>query len=163
MAAPCRQFATRGWTRPMTDTISNYDMQIGSGIAAFEAKHFARASGLLSPLAEAGDPQAQYRMAIMAQNGLGMHENHGMAFRFMKAAAEAGMDIAQHGLGFMFLEGECTEQDPVQAAHWFRLAAEQGLVGSQTTLAMLYEEGRGVEKDPEEARKWYRRAGFDEV
>lgn len=145
----------------MSDTISDYDMQIGSGIAAFEAKHFARATGLLSPLAEAGDPQAQYRMAIMAQNGLGMHENQGMAFRFMKAAAEAGLDVAQHGLGFMYMEGECTDKDPVQAAHWFRQAAEQGLAGSQTTLAMLYEEGRGVEKDPEEARKWYRRAGFE--
>ena len=102
-------------------------------------------------------------MAIMAQNGLGMHENQGLAYRFMKAAAEAGMDIAQHGLGFMYLEGECTDRDPVQAAHWFRLAAEQGLVGSQTTLARLYAEGLGVEKNPEEARKWYRLAGFDEV
>jgi hypothetical protein len=101
-------------------------------------------------------------MAIMAQNGLGMHENHDLAFEYMRSAAESGLDIAQHGLGFMYMEGECTEQDPEKAVYWFRKAAEQGLAGSQTTLAMMYEEGRGVEKDQEEANRWYRLAGFDE-
>jgi len=138
------------------------DMDLGSGIAAFEAKHFSSAVGLLSPLADGGDPEAQYRMAIMAQNGLGMHENHLMAYKYMKAAAEVGLGMAQHGLGFMYMEGECTTQNGAKAVEWFRKAAEQGLVGSQTTLAMLYEEGRLVEKDLEEARKWYRLAGFDE-
>jgi len=138
------------------------NMDLASGIAAFEAKHFARAAGLLSPLADGGDPEAQYRMAIMAQNGLGMTENQLLAFKYMRSAAESGLGFAQHGLGFMYMEGECTAQNSAKAVEWFRKAAEQGLVGSQTTLAMLYEEGRGVEKDPEEARKWYRMAGFDE-
>lgn len=146
----------------MSDQISNYDMELGSGIAAFESKQFSHAAGLLSPLADGGDPQAQYRMAIMAQNGLGMHENRLLAFTYMKSAAEVGLDIAQHGLGFMYMEGECTDKDPEKAAHWFRKAAEQGLAGSQTTLAMMYEEGRGVEKDLDEANKWYRLAGFEE-
>ena len=110
----------------MTDELTDFDMELGSGIAAFESRHFARAAGLLSPLADGGDPQAQYRMAIMAQNGLGMHENHLLAFKYMTAAAEAGLDVAQHGLGFMYMEGECTDKDPAKAVHWFRKAAEQG-------------------------------------
>lgn len=146
----------------MSDQITDYDMTLGSGIAAFEGKHFSSAAGLLSPLADAGNPQAQYRMAIMAQNGLGMHENRLLAFKYMKAAAEFGLDIAQHGLGFMYMEGECTDKDPEKAMHWFRQAAEQGLAGSQTTLGMMYEEGRGVDKNQEEANKWYRLAGFTE-
>ncbi len=141
---------------------SGLDMELSSGIAAFESRQFSQAAGLLSPLADAGDPEAQYRMAIMAQNGLGMHDNQLLAFKYMKAAAEAGIGLAQHGLGFMYLEGECTEKDPEKAVHWFTKAAEHGLAGSQTTLAMMYEEGRGVEKNPEEARKWYRLAGFEE-
>lgn len=146
----------------MNEAISNQDMDLGSGIAAFEAKQFSRAVGLLSPLADAGHPEAQYRMAIMAQNGLGMLPNPLMAYKNMRAAAEAGLGLAQHGLGFMYMEGECVEQDPARAATWFRKAAEQGLAGSQTTLAMLYEEGRGVPRDPEEARRWYHAAGFTE-
>jgi TPR repeat protein len=146
----------------MSEQLTEFDMELGSGIAAFESRHFSRAAGLLSPLADGGNREAQYRMAIMAQNGLGMHENQDLAFRYMKAAAEAGLDVAQHGLGFMYMEGECTDRDAKKAVHWFRKAAEQGLAGSQTTLAMMYEEGRGVDKNMDEANKWYRMAGFDE-
>lgn len=144
----------------MNESSNGMEMDLSSGIAAFEGKNFAKALALLSPLAEQGEPEAQYRLAIMAQGGLGMVVNELMAYKNMKAAAEAGHAMAQHGLGFMYLEGECTHQNLPKAVEWFRKAAEQGLAGSQTTLAMLYEEGRGVEKDVEEAQRWYKRAGF---
>jgi hypothetical protein len=146
----------------MSEDNSGLDMELSSGIAAFESRQFAQAAHLLGPLAEAGNPEAQYRLAIMAQNGLGMHTNPLLAYSYMKSAAEAGISLAQHGLGFMYLEGECADKNPEKAVQWFRKAAEQGLAGSQTTLAMLYEEGRGVPKDQEEANRWYRAAGFEE-
>ncbi|WP_419583622.1 tetratricopeptide repeat protein, partial [Thiolapillus sp.] len=103
------------------------EMALNSGIAAFEAKHFVRAAELLEPLAEAGNAEAQYRVAIMAQNGLGMVENQLQAYKNMKAAAEAGLPFAQHGLGFMYLEGECVDKDGKKALAWFMKGAEQGL------------------------------------
>ncbi|MBK1717627.1 tetratricopeptide repeat protein [Thiocystis violacea] len=146
----------------MTDDPTPIDMELASGIAAFESKQFSRAVGLLSPLAERGDIDAQYRMAIMAQNGLGMLPNPLMAFSYMKNAAKAGFNLAQHGLAFMYMQGECTDKNPAKAIEWFKKAADQGLVGSLTTLAMMYEEGQGVEKDLEEAKRLYRLAGFEE-
>jgi TPR repeat protein len=137
------------------------DPDYSSGVAAFEAKNFIQAMQFLYPLAEAGNADAQHRVAIMCQNGLGVVRNDKRAFEMMKAAAEQGYDIAQHGLGFMYLMGECVEKDGAQAAKWFRKAADQGLAGSLTTLAMMYEEGNGVEKDQEEAKRLYARAGFD--
>jgi TPR repeat protein len=145
----------------MNEQNTGLDMELSSGIAAFESRQFTRAGRLLSPLAEAGDPDAQYRMAIMAQNGLGMHDNLALAFRYMQQAAQSGHALAQHGLAFMYLEGECTDQDGEKAVEWFKKAAEQGLAGSQTTLGMMYEEGRGVAQDMDEARKWYKLAGFE--
>ncbi|NKN33961.1 tetratricopeptide repeat protein [Marichromatium bheemlicum] len=144
------------------DDTHGLDMDLASGIAAFEARQFTRATSLLAPLAEDGNAEAQYRMAIMAQNGLGMVANSALAYRYMHAAATAGLGLAQHGLGFMYLQGECAEQDHSQAAHWFGKAAEQGLIGSMTTLAMLYEQGLGVEQDQAEATRLYRLAGFEE-
>lgn len=146
----------------MTDPRTGLDMDLSSGIAAYEAKHFSRASGLLSPLAEQGDPEALYRVAIMAQNGLGMCANPLLAHRYMHAAAQAGHALAQHGLGFMYLAGECAPKDPTQAAVWFRKAAEQGLAGSMLTLALLYEQGQGVPQDAEEAACWYQRASQEQ-
>ncbi|MCG8426083.1 MAG: sel1 repeat family protein, partial [Chromatiales bacterium] len=94
---------------------SQFDMELSSGIAAFESKHFGNAAKILSPLADQGNVEAQYRMAIMAQNGLGMTVNELLAYKYMKSAAESGLAIAQHGLGFMYLEGECVEKNPTKA------------------------------------------------
>src|SRR5690606_30934248 len=123
------------------------DVNFNSAMSAFEAKHFSRAMQLLSPFAEQGNAEAQHRMAIMYQNGLGMARSPEAAVKWMRAAAEQGHALAQHGLGFMYLEGECVPKDGAQAAHWFKLAADQGLAGSLTTLAMMYEQGNGVEQD----------------
>ena len=137
-------------------------MELASGIAAFEAKHFATAIRFLSTLAEAGEAEALYRMAIMAQNGLGMVADSGMALAYMTTAAEAGHALAQHGLGFMYMEGEGVSRNGDQAVHWFTRAAEQGLQGSMTTLGMMYREGKGVPVDPEEAGRWFGKAGFED-
>ena len=51
------------------------EVELSSGLSAFEAKHFSRAMQLLSPLAESGNTEAQHRCAIMYQNGLGNKEN----------------------------------------------------------------------------------------
>ena len=138
---------------PSGARMSDIDMDLASGIAAFEAKEFANAKQLLYPLAEQGNAEAQYRLAIMAQVGLGMVKNCASAVKWMRAAAGQGFGLAQHGLGFMYLQGECTKTDPAEAAKWFRLAADQGLSGSQATLAMMYGQGIGVERDLAEAGK----------
>ena len=61
-------------------------MELSSGIAAFTAKEFGRAMQMLSPLAEAGEPEAQFRVAIMHQNGLGVVANPDKALQVMRAA-----------------------------------------------------------------------------
>ena len=47
------------------------ELDLVSGISAFEAKEFTKSMQLLSPLAEQGLAEAQYRMGMMFQNGLG--------------------------------------------------------------------------------------------
>ena len=142
--------------------IKDSSISLASGISAFEAKQFSRAMQLLNPLAIDGNPDAQYRVAVMYQNGLGVVRNEPMAVKWMTEAATAGLALAQHGLGFMYMEGDCIEQDGPLAVRWFTLSAEQGLVGSQTTLAMIYEQGIGIPQDPEKAREWYSKAGFND-
>ena len=141
--------------------MSEPDMDLASGIAAFEAKEFRRALQLLTPLAEDGDSDAQFRPAIMCQNGLGMVTNEARALHWMQASARQDHGLALHGLGVMYLYGECVDKDESEALKYFRRAADQGLAGSLTTLAMMYEEGMGVEKDPLRAQALYRQAGFD--
>ena len=141
----------------------NAEIDLASGIAAFEAKHFPRAMQLLSPAAEQGNPQAQHMLAIMYQNGLGVVQSDMAAYKWMRDSAEQDYALAQHGIGFMYLEGECIVKNGAKAAEWFTKAADQGLQGSMTTLAMMYQQGKGVEQNQEEAQRLFKLAGFDEM
>src|SRR3990167_6032786 len=134
--AKCRIKHTR------SDSMSELDMNLVSGISAFEAKEFSKAFKFLSPLAETGNAQAQYRLAVMYQNGLGHVRNEMMALKWMRAAAEQGDALAQHGLGYMYMQGECAPKNEKQAAEWFRRAAEQGLAGSRSEERRVGKEGR---------------------
>jgi uncharacterized protein len=139
---------------------SDDDVNLQSGMSAFESKHFTQAMNFLLPFAERGLGDAQHRVAIMLQNGLGMVRNEFQALKWMKKAAEQGHAVAQHGLGFMYMQGDCVAKNGEKAVFWFTQAAEQGLAGSQTTLAMMYENGDGIEKDVAKAQAWYKKAGF---
>lgn len=127
---------------------------LGDGIAAFEGKHFAIAQQILSALAEQGNAEAQFRMAVMQQNGLGMVVNPTKAFQNMLNAAKQEHALAMHSLGFMYYQGECTGLDYSLAKYWFEKAAAQNMAGSMMTLAMMYSEGQGVEKDEKQAQYW---------
>ena len=138
------------------------DMGLASGIAAFEAKEFRRSMQLLQPLAEEGNPEAQYRLAIQFQAGLGVVQNPLQAFHWMRQAAGKDHGLAQHGLGIMYLYGECVEKNEREAAAWLGRAADQGLAGSMSVLASMYDQGLGVDQDAARARELYEAAGFDE-
>ena len=145
------------------DKYENRAMELESGIAAFETINFAHAIKLLSPIADEGNVEAMYRMAIMLQNGLGCQASTEKAFSYMENAALKGYPLAQHAYGFMFFEGECTEKDIDKSIEWFTKAAEQGLMGSATTLAMIYEEGKLVPQDLEKSQYWYKKAGIEKA
>ena len=145
------------------DKYENRAMELESGIAAFETKNFAHAIKLLSPIADEGNVEALYRMAIMLQNGLGCIASTEKAFSYMGDAAQKGYPLAQHAYGFMFFEGECTEKDIDKSIQLFTRAAEQGLMGSATTLAMIYEEGKLVPQDLEKSQYWYKKAGIEKT
>lgn len=149
-----------GATTGETTGVNDDDMDLASGISAFESRQFAQAMRLLTPLAEAGDCEALYRVAVMHANGLGVVRNAERAEQAMRRAAEAGHALACHGLGFMYMNGEGVPRSGEQAVYWLGLAAGQGLVGATTTLAMLYREGELVPRDEARAERLLREAGF---
>ena len=144
----------------MTTPPDNQQMDLMSGVSAFESKHFSRAMKLLSPIANSGNPDAQYRLAIMYQNGLGVVRNELLAYKWMKNAAQQKFGPALHGLGFMYMEGDCVGRDDVKAIKWFEAAVAQGLQGAMVALAQMLEQGRGTTVDTDRAKALYKQAGF---
>ena len=141
--------------------LDEQEMALTSGIAAFESKRVSRALQLLTPHAQIGNPDAQHRLAVMYQNGLGLVRNEASAYRWMKCAADQDHGLALHALGYMYLDGDCTDQHDQKAVACFEKAVDLGLEGSMLALAQMYQQGRGVVQDSNKARLLYVQAGFD--
>ena len=87
---------------------------------------YATALRVLRPLAERGNRQAQYRLAVMYANGWGVPRDEAESNRWYREAAERGDASAQSLVGSAYLFGRGAPRDFVQAYLWLSLAARGG-------------------------------------
>lgn len=97
-----------------------------AGLAAFYRFDYNTALKEWRPLAEAGDPDAQYQLGIMYYRGEGVMQDYREAADWYQGAAEQGDTEAQLNLGLMYAQGLGVKQDYVQAYRWFGLAMFYG-------------------------------------
>ena len=126
--------------------------------SAFDSKDYAKATRLLTPLAEQGNPKAQYALGTMYAEGSGVSKDYSEAMKWFRKSAEQGYPKGQAVLGWMYDSGSGVDKDYSEAAKWYRKAAEQGVPYAQTALGTMYGQGRGVSRDYSEAMIWYRKA-----
>jgi len=140
----------------------------------------------LEAAAEAGDPEAQFKLA----NEISLYQGPGIrAFQLYRLAAEQRHPRSEYEMGVMLsgqilvwerdsseiakleaappgdvtwtkvkdAEGVSLVVDHIKALHWFEKAAEHGSRLAWSNLATIYKEGRGVKPDPVEAAKWVRK------
>ena len=88
---------------------------------------------LLRRLAEQGNRQAQYNLAVMYANGRGVPRDEAEANRWYRRAAEQGDASAQSLVGSAYLFGRGVPKDFVQAYLWLDLAAR----GSEKSAAKV--------------------------
>jgi hypothetical protein len=124
------------------------------GMEAYNAQDYVRALQLWRPLAEQGDPDAQFYVATLYAEGKGVSESDLIAAVWYQRAAEQGVAMAQYNLGVSYAEGLGVRKDEAAAAKWFRRAADQGNAYAQLNLGLLHAAGRGVPQDKVEAVKW---------
>jgi TPR repeat protein len=104
--------------------------------------------------AEQDNIPAQYEVAQMFAQGVGVARNCTQAMGWAHKAAEAGSLAAAVLLGELNVADCDGSKNPQEAARWFRVAADKGLANAQFSLGVLYMTGDGVPKDLKEARKW---------
>ena len=84
--------------------------------------------------AEAGEPQAQYRLALALVAGPVAIRDEQKAARWMQRAAESNHADAQFALGKMYERGRGVPKDIAAAKHWYQRAAAAGHVQAQSAL-----------------------------
>ncbi|MBT4890870.1 MAG: sel1 repeat family protein, partial [Rhodospirillales bacterium] len=121
-----------------------YSADLHKGMEAFNVGDFATALSEWEPLANQGEPFAQYLMGVMYHEGNGVPQNTKVAIKWYTKAAEQGLHEAQRSLGVLYYSGEGVPQDYKTAFHWLTLAANQGNDAAQVALGMAYYTGKGA-------------------
>jgi hypothetical protein len=90
-----------------------------AGMAAASTGDFAAARAAWRPLAEAGDPAAQYHMGLLNAEGRGAKQDFDAAGRWFHLAAAQGHANAQFAIALMNDRGQGVPQDDTLASQWY--------------------------------------------
>ena len=125
------------------------------------APHQARADWFVSSevkalmaKAEAGDADAQFRVAGAFDSGKGAPRDAKEAMKWYRMAADQGMAEAQNSIGSLLQ----AEKRYAEALPWYEKAAGQGDVQATNNLAYLHDLGLGVPQDRRKGFELYMRA-----
>jgi TPR repeat protein len=111
---------------------------LAEGASAYNARNYALALKEVTPLARAGNPDAQHLLGLMYYMGRGVARDYKQAFSWHHKAALQGKADAQYVVGAMYYTGNAVPQDQQHAVTWFRKAAGQGHAEAQHALGLMY-------------------------
>ena len=100
-----------------------------AGLDAYKKGDYVAAAKEWQPLAEQGDPVAQYNLALLYLDGHGVPESLAEAVNWFRRAAEQDYTLAQHNLGAMYASGQGVKRDYIQAYKWLNICAAKGNAG----------------------------------
>jgi TPR repeat protein len=112
----------------------------------------------MTALADAGDADAQARLALIYLKGDGVAADPAAALRWARAAAETGQPVAEYLMGIFYREGKVVTADDTAAFTWFSASATKGNLKAMHSLAIAYAQGQGTPADEKQAADWFRRA-----
>lgn len=139
-------------------SIAAQSARLALAVTALQSGRNQAALSSLKPLAHAGDAKAQYWLADMYENGLGVKPDMGAAISLLDSSAQHGFVPAEQRLGELYLYGDQTLQDFGKARAWLHDAAVAGDGAAQRELGQIYALGLGVPVDIPKAYGWYENA-----
>ena len=123
------------------------------GEAAYNQENYEVAVNWFRMAAEQGNPDAEFNLAIMYHNGVGVIQDYAEALKRYRQAAMQGDYRAQFNLGYMYDLGEGISRDDSEAMKWYQKSAELGFDKAQFNLGLIYY-GYGPLQDYSKAFKW---------
>ncbi len=108
-----------------------------AGVDAYQKGDFVGAAKEWRPLAEAGDPIAQFNLGLLYLDGHGVPQSPAEAANWFRRAAEQDYTEAQHNLGAMYGSGQGVKRDYVQAYKWLNICAAKGNSGCITQRDLI--------------------------
>lgn len=140
-----------------SDWLRNPAMGNYKAYAEFKMANYAFAREVWETLAEVGNGDALFNLAILAEDGLGEPRNMSKAEALYTSAAQAGNFKAQYRLGMLYSAGVQLPRNVEKARVFLTLAAQGGDKDALNTLATL---GQPPEQlDPYQRAEWLGASG----
>jgi localization factor PodJL len=112
----------------------------------------------LRTAALAGNPAAEYELALRYTEGRGVAPSLEEAVHWLERAANHGLAPAQYRLGSLYEKGQGVKKDLEAARRLYTAAANKGNGKAMHNLAVLYAEGISGDPDYRNAAQWFRKA-----
>lgn len=109
-------------------------------------------------VAERGYPVAQYAVAEMLWDGIGISVNRAEALSWFLKSAEQQFAPAAYRLAAAYRDGIEVQRSDTEMFRWISCAANWGFPLAQYQLGKCHEYGIGTTKDTDTAIRWYLRA-----
>ena len=135
-------------------SIGAFAADLDDGVEAYERKDYATALKIFRSIAATNNPQAQYNLGIMYQEGQGVPQDYEEAIKWYRMATEQGVATAESMFGISYDKGQSVAKDYEDALVWYRIVAEQGDASAQLNLGAMYHFGHGVIQDNVHAYMW---------
>ena len=136
------------------------DPELAAAKGAYDAAEYPEAAKLLRPLAEKGNPAAQFLLGEAFFFGLGVERNDTQAANWYAAAARAGNTEALYRLGYLYATGQGVAYDASAAERNLLAAANKGHRAAIVLLGDFYHEGLYRKENEVLARRWLNRAAM---
>lgn len=111
-----------------------------------QKEDFYEASEVCRTMADKGDKNAQFSLAVMYYQGSGMMADIAESKKWMRKAALQNHNQAQYNLGIMIANGQGGPADLVEAYAWLKISAENGYPAAADSVKQLGDELSSDEK-----------------
>ncbi len=131
---------------------------LSEGLAAKLRRDNETARACWEPLAEAGDPRAQYYLVNLYDDDFNNHLEAALMAERLTMSAAGNDPQAQYYLGLLFQYGRGVARDHNRALEWLTRAADAGDMQARYRLGHMYRHGFGVVRNDTIAEEWLRRS-----
>lgn len=125
------------------------------GINYFDNQQYSQAFSQFLPLANKGDERAQYYIAYMYLNGLGVGRDEKKGIEYLKKSVEQEYEKGLSLLAYLHSIGKNVELDKKKALELYQKAADLGDNDALLNLGVIYYTSDGVSQDTEKAIQYF--------
>ncbi len=111
-----------------------------------QKQSYYEAADVCKAMADKGEMNAQFSLAVMYYQGNGMMSNMRESQKWMRKAALQNHNQAQYNLALMIANGQGSNADLVEAYAWFTISAENAYATANDSVQQLGNELSSHEK-----------------